>query len=490
MPLVTHGHKSSDRQIKRKAAHGLVWTFMTYGVSKSVTLLTIAILARYLAKTDFGLMAVAVMALNYLSVFKDLGLGMALIQSRLEIETAANTVFTLNLIAGVLLSAVMYPIAPYVSAYFQDMSLTPLLRYLGLSFIINALGSVHLVRLQRDLKFRRKFIPETAGAVVKGVVAICLAIGGAGVWSLVLGQLAGAFAIAVAVWIVFPWRPKIEINWTATRSLLKFGTSMVGVEVLSAFTDNLPTIIVGKVCGLALLGVFSLAYRLPEMMIIANLWVMGGVFYPTFAALQTRLPELRTGFLASIRLVGMIIMPLSLLLVIASEPIVLGFFGDEWSGAIPVLRILAVYALFYSIGFHVGGVYKAMGRPDILLKLSLMTFVLMVVALLIGARHGLVGVATGYLVTIVIRRAVSLTVANHVIDVSFSEIFSELKPALTGGCILALIALPVLFLTGELHPLLSLSIVSTLALAAYVSTVLYLEKDRLIGIIGLFSKDK
>ena len=86
---------------------------MTYGLGRAGVLLTTSILARLLSKDDFGLAAIAVVAINYFGVIKDLGLGVALIQRREDVNEAANTVFTINIILGFFLSAAIIPFAPF-----------------------------------------------------------------------------------------------------------------------------------------------------------------------------------------------------------------------------------------------------------------------------------------------------------------------------------------------------------------------------------------
>src|SRR5688572_10294543 len=178
-------NRYGGRDIARKTAWGFIWNFSAYFLGKIIVLITTAILARILAKSDFGLVAVAVVAINYLSVLKDLGLGVALIQRKGEVQEAANTVFTINLLLGLVLSAIVIPLAPLVAAYFRDPQVIPVLRWMGISFVINALGSVHTNWLVRDLDYRRKLVPELGGALTKGVISIGMAYFGYGVWSLV-----------------------------------------------------------------------------------------------------------------------------------------------------------------------------------------------------------------------------------------------------------------------------------------------------------------
>jgi O-antigen/teichoic acid export membrane protein len=212
---------------------------------------------------------------------------------------------------------------------------------------------------------------------------------------------------------------------------------------------------------------------------------MGGVVFPAFSTIQDRPNELRKGFLASVRLVELIAVPVSLGLLIAADPIVRVVFGEQWLDAIPVLRVLAIYAWVYSLGYHVGGFYKAIGRPDILLQLSILTLIIIIPALLIGARFGIIGVAIGHLVAILIRRVISLGLATRFVNVTLMDIFGELKSSLIAALVMAPITLAVLYLTTGLNPFLQLiSIVFSGALS-YLGVLWWIEKENLMRLLRM-----
>lgn len=472
--------KYNNRQIAQKTALGFIWNFSAYFLGKLVVLITTSILARMLAKNDFGLVAIAVVVVNYLSVLKDLGLGAALIQRKSSVSEAANTVFTINIIIGLVLSLVIMPLAPLVAIYFKDPHITPVLRWIGISFIINALGSVHTNWLVRNLDYRRKIIPELGGALTKGAVSIGMAYLGYGVWSLVFGQIIGATVSVVLVWMVLPWRPRFTIDRTIAKGLMRFGVSVTAIDILSEIIDNIDYVIVGRIFGIVPLSIYTLAYRLPEILLIGNLWVMAGVIFPAFSTIQDQSDELRRGFLASVRVVDLMAVPICLGLFIAADPIVRVVFGDQWLDIIPILRVLAIYAWVYSLGFHVGGLYKAIGRPDISLRLSILTLVIIIPSLLIGARFGLIGVAIGHLVAVLIRRVISIAIATRFVKVSMAEIFAELKPSFLAAVVMTPVALMVLYVTATLNPFFQLALVISSGAIAYLGVLWWIEKENLL----------
>jgi PST family polysaccharide transporter len=312
-----------------------------------------------------------------------------------------------------------------------------------------------------------------------------LAYFGYGVWSLVFGQIAGAVASVVLVWIILPWRPRLTLDRKIASGLMKFGASVTVIDIINEITDNIDYVIVGRIFGLVPLSIYTLAYRLPEMLLIGNLWVMGGVVFPAFSTIQDKPNELRRGFLASVRIVELISVPICLGLLIAADPIVRVVFGEQWLDAIPLLRVLAIYAWVYSLGYHVGGFYKAIGRPDILLQLSILTLIIIIPALLIGAKFGLIGVAIGHLVAILIRRIISLGLATRFVNVTIVDIFGELKSSLIAALVMAPLTLIVSYLTASLNPFLQLIFIVLSGALSYLGVLWWIEKENLMRLLRM-----
>jgi len=313
---------------------------------------------------------------------------------------------------------------------------------------------------------------------------------GYGVWSLVFGQIAGAIASVILVWIILPWRPRLALNLKIATGLMKFGASVTVIDILNEITDNIDYVIVARLFGLVPLSIYTLAYRLPEMLLIGNLWVMGGVVFPAFSTVQDRPDELRRGFLASVRLVELIAVPICLGLLVAADPIVRVVFGDQWLDAIPVLRVLAVYAWIYSLGYHVGGFYKAIGRPDILMRLSILTIIIIIPSLLIGAKFGIIGVAIGHLVAILIRRIVSLALATRFVNVSILDIFGELQSSFLAALVMAPITLAVSYLTVNLNPFLQLISIVLSGATSYLGVLWWIERENVLQLLRIVKVSK
>lgn len=467
----------SDRvdrpRLAARAARAVAWSYASWSASRILSLAVTAVLARLLVPEDFGLVGFATVVVVSLTVVQDLGFGSALIQRRDRIEEAADTAFTVGMLTGTVLALGTALGAPAVAAWFDAPAVTSMLRVLGLSFVIAAAGHTHVTLLRRSLSFRRRAVPEVGGTVVRGVVAVGAALAGAGPWALIAGQLAGVTASTVLAWMVEPWRPSLRVP--LMRPMARFGFPLLGADTVHALVANLDYVIVGKVLGPAALGTYTLAYRLPELLLMGVVAVLNRAVFPALAEVQDRIDALRSGFLATMHYVPMAVVPIGIGLMVAAEPIVLVILGADWVEAVPVLRVLAAYAMVSTLMVADGDVYKATGRSGLLARFAALKLVLLLPALLIAVHHGLVAVAVAHLGTTMAVKIVRVAAAARILEVRVGDLLKPLLPTLVAGTALTVVAIGVLAATAGLGAPARLLTTAAAGAAAYLAVLLRLE---------------
>lgn len=471
-----------------RAARAVAWNYVSFAAGKVLVIVTMAVLARLLTPEDFGIVGFATLVVAYLAVLKDLGLGAALIQRRERVAEAAETVYAANLLLGAGLTVLTILAAPLVAGFFREPLVTPLLRVLAFTFVLEALGSLPIVLLRRDLAFRRKLIPDVGRSLVKGIVSIAAAATGYGVWALVWGQLAGVIASVVLSWAVVGVRVRPRLHRGELRSLGRFGGPLIVTDMQFAIWSNLDYLVVGRMLGDVALGVYTLAYRLPELLVQSVWRVLAGALFPVFASIQDRADLMRKGFLASIRYTQVAVVPMCVGMFLTAEPAVLALFGPQWSDAIPVLQVMAVFSLIGSIGVNAGDVYKALGRTGVLARLATLELAMLVPALIVGARHGIVGVAWAHAAVALVDAIVRLAVANRMVGTTFGDIWRQVAPSFAAGVWLAVVAAPVLWWSRPAGPTVSLLATGTAGVLAYTAALWRLDPGvvrRVAGWLGL-----
>ena len=197
---------------RTQVASSAAWAGASNIVIKMFSFVAVTlVLARLLDVADFGLVAVALLAINSIDLFREFGIASALIyrQDKEDEEISADVAYISLLVGGVFVYAAIYVTAPWVELFFKDAAgVTPVLRTLGLIVLINSFSQIPYTLLAKRLQFRAKAIPEIIGGLLNSIVAILLALLGFGVWALVAGYLTDAIVRTLLVWFVSPWRPR------------------------------------------------------------------------------------------------------------------------------------------------------------------------------------------------------------------------------------------------------------------------------------------
>lgn len=424
-----------QHSIGTRTVHGMLWAYSSYIGGRLLVLVATAILARLLTPADFGLVALALSIIALLEGVSNLGLSQALvIQKDDVVYERAETVFASSVALGLLLSIVMVALSPVLASFFDEPELAPIAAVLGGTFFLRSLGITHYALAQRGLDFRVRTIAEVADVVVRGGVGIGLALSGFGAWSLVLGYLAGTLALDVAIWTLVKWRPKLRPSRADLGGLLRFGGTLSAVDVTAAMIANVDYLFIGRVLGPTALGLYTLAFRLPTLVIANMANVAGRVLFPAFAAYGDR--GFQSAFLASVRYIWLISLPLAVGIALLAEPLVLTVFGDQWTGAATPMRIIAIYSFAVTVGIPAGTAYKASGRAGVLLVLAVVRLLAVVAALAIFVDQGIGAAAACQAAVAGTAAVVGILLASRLLSVPLIDIARQIWPAVAATAVM------------------------------------------------------
>lgn len=426
---------SAEQPLHRRAARGMAWAYGSYVGGRFLVLVATAILARLLTPEEFGVVALALAFTNFLDMVKDLGIAEALVVVRDKVEEKAETAWVAMQVGGVLLLAFTAGLGQIAADFYDEPKLAAMLPVLGLTFVLRSLGSTHYALAQKRLDFRTRTAAELSDVVVRGVAGIALALAGAGAWSLVLGYVLGTAAMTATLWRLVPWRPRLKPQRAHLRELLGFGGALTGVSLAAAFLGNADRMIIPSALGATALGLYSLAARLPEMLILNLSLVAGQVLFPAFAAVDPA--ALRDALLTSLRYTAMVAFPLAAFLAVLAEPLIVAAFGDQWRGGAETMRVFSIAAMASPITFVCGTVLKARGRAALLLRVSILHVLLVVPAAIVVVDDGIVAVAACYAIAGGIVLLLQLGLAMRLTGARPGPVLTALWPPALGGVTVA-----------------------------------------------------
>jgi O-antigen/teichoic acid export membrane protein len=474
--------------LAKKTVSSAAWTYLTYGLSKATTFVTTAVLARLLLPEQFGVVGFALTVMSFLDAVRDLGLGPALIQRREEVDKAADTAFWLNIMSNILMWTAAMAISPFAARFFHEPLIIIILPVLSFSFVVSSVGGTHDALLQREMAFSRRIIPAVGESIVKGVVSIAIALTGGNVWALIIGQITGRTAYAALAWAILPWRPQFLFELGVAKELLGYGYKIAIDSLLSALQANIDYLFIGRFLGDTALGLYTIAFRVPEMIIINLCIVIAQVLFPAYSKLQNDLSALQSGLLAAIRYIALITVPAGIGLALVSPLFMPVIFGPEWVEAAPIMASLAMYGMFLAISWNIGDVYKAIGRPDILWKTALVEFALLAPVLFTLSHVSALAVSVGHMVVALIISMLRLGIAVQLLKLSVKKTLAQFVPAISGSAFMGLVVWGSIQITHEWSAALALLASIAVGAISYFSTMVWFERSLLLRFASLLRK--
>lgn len=412
---------------------GIRWVGASMATTQLVRLLTTAVLARLLTPEIFGLVAMAHVAIQLIGVIREVGIGSAYVQrpdrGPEDAALAADTTFYLSLLANGVLFLLAWLAAPLIVRFFEAEGLLAVLRAMFLVFLIQPLDTTPSMILQKRLEFDKGALAEIVASAVNTVVAIGLAVAGFGVWSLVAGQLASRSARAGAVLRFSGFRPRLRFDRAIAGQLFAYGRYLWAFAILSAVGGTIDRMILGRALGAATLGMYEMAFNLSSLPSTHVSRLVNQITFPSFARVQADLPALRAGLHKTLRHVSMLSVPLAFGMLAVAEDLILTVYGDQWRGAIPIIRVLAFFGLALSISSIMGPVLKAIGKPQILLYSSILHHALLFTLLYFLARYGAVGIAWAVVIPMVVSAFYAYALIVHYLKFPVRDLLGPLLRA-------------------------------------------------------------
>jgi PST family polysaccharide transporter len=416
---------SADSEWTRKTRSGIAWSNAAFLGARIFSSVSLLILARLLSPGDFGVVAAITVFIAILEMISDIGMRATVIYEQEEAVTRrVHVAFTINLGLTVLLSAACVALAPVVAGFFHIEGHTDLFRLAALNPMLKGLGNIHDALLMRGMEFRRRALPEVVQAATRGAISIPLAFAGFGATGLLVGFLSGTLAWTIVHWRIGDYRPRFRFDRKIARSMVGYGTGASLVDIQAAIGSRVDLIAIGRVLGERALGLYTIAFRVPELLIEAVAWNTGTV---AFAALSKRRheddSELADATRSLIRYQALYAIPAGAILAVLAPVLIVVLFGQKWEEAGGVASAISVMAAVTAITFPLGDVFKALGRQRVLVVMQLTMLPFLIAAIVVSAPAGIVAVAwvrttvrTLYVgsLTIVVSRSLHETVRSMV----------------------------------------------------------------------------
>lgn len=392
------------------------WNAVISFATVIVQLGIIAVVARLLTPSDFGLYAIASVVLVIARNFGDGGLISAVVREPVLSREVVGAAVFISCIMASALSFVVLILAPLVAVALSSTEknlLEPLIRLVSMSLLISGLGAPAQAMMQRDLRFRELGFLRLAGIVVgTGGVTIVLAAGGRGAWSLAWGEIANTTVLALgALWVV---RERWTVSWHRAHTLRigLVGVQMTILRVLDALWFQLPLVVLQANLSSFDVGLYQRSQTLVDMGIQYTTGRVSSVLFPVLAARQNCRALMSDVIPPMVGLYALFLFPVTVFVGIMAPDIVVVMLGSGWKRAAgPLVFIMIAFTILHtsqpaSSQLEARAVFGPRMLSAGLGVVSVVAFSLVLIGL-----YGLLGIAFAAIISATITAIINLAAA-------------------------------------------------------------------------------
>lgn len=434
--------------MKYEVIKNLFWRFAERSGAQIVSFIVSIVLARILEPDVYGTVALISVFTSVMQVFIDSGLGNALIQKKDADDIDFSSVFYFNIAFCLLLYALMFVSAPYIAAFYEDSSLTAMVRVLSLTIIVSGVKNIQQAYISKKLEFKKFFFATIIGTLFSAVIGITFAYQGAGAWALIIQNLTNIVIDTVVVWFVAGWKPTRQFSFSRIRQLFSFGWKMLASGLIDNIYGNISQMVIGKTYSSADLAYYNKGRQLPNIIVMNFNSSIDSVLFPVMSNVQDDISKMKSITRKAIMTSNYVMAPLMMGLAFLGETIIRLLLTEKWLFCVPYLRIFCVIYTFQPIHTANTNAIKAMGKGELLLRIEVIKKVIGFAILFLTMKFGVLIIAYGYLFNNILNQIINSWPNWKLLNYSYIEQIKDIMPStflavFMGVCVYLLGGIPV-----------------------------------------------
>lgn len=431
------------------------------------------ILARLVAPSEFGLIAMLTIFIAVAQSFVDSGFSSALVQKKSRTEKDFTTVFYFNIAISIFFYVILYFSAKHIALFYKEPFLELLCKWLGLSLIIQGFSVVPIAKLTILLDFKTQARASLTAVIISGFVGVYLAYNGFGVWALVTQSLLNNILNTLILFILTKWIPKFVFSINSLKTLFSFGSKLLLSGLLHTVYVNLYSLVIGGKYSSADVGYFNqanLTARFPSVSLMA---IISRAIYPIQCEIQNDNELLLSSFKQYLRMSCYIIFPVMISMSILSKPIILVILTDKWLPIVDLFSFLCLGYMWIPIMVLNNQIIQVKGRTDYFLTAEVIKKIIGLFILFFTIPFGVRGLSIGLLVYNFIDMIIIIHFSKKVINTGYIKQFKSVFPILSLSIAMGLIIFAFISYLSNIYLQLFLGIL--IGLVFYVSFSFWLK---------------
>ncbi|QHV96580.1 MOP flippase family protein [Spirosoma endbachense] len=426
-----------------KAMNGGKWITISTTISTLFQFLQVAILARLLDPSAFGIVSISTLIISFFQIFSNLGFSNSIIYKQESDQKVLSTLYFLNLIVGAVIFVIIQLTSPYIISFYHEPKLSGVLQFSSCYFLIVYFGQLYLFLLEKELRFKSVAIIDITGTIIGSAVTIALAYNGYKELSLIIGSLAMQ-TVKVVLQITFGIKffvPTFVFNLSNIKDHLRFGFFNLADGLLGFIQSNSDNIFIGGMLGVKMLGYYTIAYQLAVFPTSKLNPIILQVAYPILAKMKDNGSDLKKSYLKILDFISYCNMPLLAGLFITADSVVPLIYGPGWDKTVELIQVFVFVAILSCLSHPLFTLAFTKGKPNLLFYLNLVTLLVKIpLVYWLGTYWGVMGIAMAFLLATLFNLIGNFALVHYLIGEFLNDFLKNIvKPTIF--CIIMIVVI-------------------------------------------------
>ena len=426
--------------LKEKTARGLLWGSLSNGIQQLLNVVIGIFLGRLLDTSDWGMVGMITIFTAIGACLQEGGFIAALNKRKGATHNDFNAVFWTSLGIGLTFYILMFVCAPLISAFYGVPSLTPLTRYICLSFLISSLSTAPRAWLFRNMMVRETSIMTIISLAVSGIVAVAMAFAGMAYWGIATQNIVYISMITLLSYHFSGWRPNMKIDLRPVREMIGFSSRLIITNVVNIVNLNFFSVLLGKFYTTSDVGNYTQANKWNTMgsSLISN--IIYGIAQPVFTKVEEDRDRQKAVLRKLLRFTAFITFPLMLGLSLVAKEFIVILITEKWLVSAGIMQMLCVAGAFIPISALFSNLIISRGHSRAYMWTSVAQCLAGMVVAMAASPFGIHVMVMAFVAVTILWTGVWLWLARREVSITAYEFLRDISPYLLLSVALCLIA--------------------------------------------------
>lgn len=357
-----------------------------------------------LTPSQFGTFGIASLVLAFLEVMLETGVNVLLIQDKKDVGHYLNAAWIISIVRGILIALIIVLLSPLITVFFNAPDSFHLLLLIAIVPFTRGFINPAIVKLQKNLDFRREFWFRTAVFTFDATITVIFAFSTHRAESFVFGLIGGAALEVLLSFLLLKPIPYVSLEFQKMKRIITRGTWVTLSGIFSYIAQEGDNAVVGKMLGTNALGIYHVAYKVATLPISEITDVVSKVVFPVYVKISDDRRRLQRAFMKTSLVISLTAISLGSVIFLFSENIVFILLGTNWIGSTPVIRVLALYGVLRAISGSSSALFLSLGKQEYVAAMTFARVVGLAVTIIPLTRYfGLIGAGYAALVSVLVE---------------------------------------------------------------------------------------